>query len=221
MSKGFSIIELLIALAMSGIVMTAVYAAFKSQQDSYLAQDHVVEMQQNIRAGLDLLVRELRMAGFDGGRNVSDVTCSLNGTGTSRAPGILGVASNRLDFSMDLNLDGACADSNENLSYYVYTDGAGVNKLGRKEGASPVQAVAEHIENLEVVYLDLNGLATAVLDDIRSVQISILARSRNLDRSYTDTKTYTTASGAVWGPFNDNVRRRFQITTVNLRNLGI
>ncbi|MDX9964747.1 prepilin-type N-terminal cleavage/methylation domain-containing protein, partial [Desulfobacter postgatei] len=64
-NAGFTLIELLIALAISGIVLVGVYAQFTSQQASYIAQDQVVEMQQNLRAGITYMTQELRMAGYD------------------------------------------------------------------------------------------------------------------------------------------------------------
>ncbi|MGD9662582.1 MAG: hypothetical protein AB7U63_15045 [Porticoccaceae bacterium] len=51
------------------------------------------------------------------------------------------------------------------------------------------------------------------------MQISLLARADRPDTQFTNTETYTTASGAVWGPYNDNFRRRFQIITVQCRNM--
>jgi len=130
---------------------------------------------------------------------------------------------------MDLNGDGDCADTDENLSYYIYTSG-GVDKLGRRDNTSAfhstpttptVQAVAEDFEDLEFVYLDSSQAATTILDDIQSIRISLLARARNPDRKYTDSKTYTTAATTTWGPYGDNLRRRFQITAVKLRNVGL
>ena len=73
MNRGFTLVELLIALAVSGIIMTGIFSAFKTQQDSYLAQEQVAEMQQNLRASLYIMTREIRMAGYDGG-NGSSVT---------------------------------------------------------------------------------------------------------------------------------------------------
>ena len=226
MNKGFTLIELLIALAISGVIMTGVYAAFKSQQDSYLAQEQVAEMQQNLRAGLYIMTSELRMAGYDGGNNSSDSSCNLGATGTACSPGILAVTNNRLEFSMDLNSDGDCADTGENLSYYIYTASDGIDKLGRRDYSdSAVQAVAESFDAIEFNYLDSSQTATTTANNVRSVQISILARARRPDRNYTDTKTYpsvgTTPGGATWGPFNDNFRRRFQTMTVKCRNMGL
>ena len=47
--SGFSLVELLVAMAITGVVMTAVFKIYTTQQDSYLLQEQVAEMQQNLR----------------------------------------------------------------------------------------------------------------------------------------------------------------------------
>ena len=63
-SNGITLIELVIAMFIAGIVSIAIFAAFKSQQKSYLIQNQVAEMQQNLRATMDIIARDIRMAGF-------------------------------------------------------------------------------------------------------------------------------------------------------------
>jgi len=233
MNKGFTLIEVLIVLVVSGIIMTGIYSAFKTQQDSYRVQEQVAEMQQNLRAGLYIMTKELRMAGYDGDNHTSHSSCNLYVPGTpgpAVAPGILAVTTTQIDFSMDLNHDGDCADSGENLSYHLYPSN-GIDKLGRRDNTSifhtppstpKFQAVAEDFENLEFVYLDSSQTATTTLDDIRSVQISLLAKARNPDRKYTDSQIYhTSAAGTPWGPYGDHLRRRFQSMVVKCRNMGL
>lgn len=220
-NAGFTLIEILITLVISGILMTSVYAAFKAQQDSYLAQEQVAEMQQNIRAGMEILVRELRMAGYDVNRNGSK-------TGTA---GITAANANNITFSSvvdgdgnDNNNDGTVDELGElrTIQYRLYDAyGDGDNDLGRQDGAAAIGAVAENIQAIEFQYLDSSGVVTATLPDIASVQISILARASQPDSNYVNNQTYTTASGVVWGPFNDNTRRRFEIVTVKCRNMGL
>ncbi len=229
-SVGFTLIELLIAMAVSGIIMTGVYSAFKSQQDSYLAQEQVAEMQQNIRAGLYLMTSEIRMAGYDPlGIAGSTITTATQG---------------RMGFSQDVtdnagtgDGDGDTADSNENITYGFangfdndadgIVDGNGVAPLGRNTGGG-FQAVAESMQALEFYYTLVDGtqsLAPADPNTVSAVQISILARGRLPDLNYSDTRTYptvgTTPGGATWGPYNDNFRRRFQTITVKCRNMGL
>lgn len=62
--KGITLIELLVALTISGILVAGVYRTFVSQQHTYTVQDQVVDMQQNVRLAINRMTRELRMAGF-------------------------------------------------------------------------------------------------------------------------------------------------------------
>lgn len=63
-TKGFTVIELLIALAITGIVATSIFTVFQSQQNSYALQDQLTEMQQNLRGAMMMISRDARMAGF-------------------------------------------------------------------------------------------------------------------------------------------------------------
>jgi prepilin-type N-terminal cleavage/methylation domain-containing protein len=63
-NKGVTLIELLIALVMSSILIAAIYSVFISQQKSYVVQEQVVDMQQNVRISISRMMSEIRMAGF-------------------------------------------------------------------------------------------------------------------------------------------------------------
>ena len=65
--KGITLIELLVALTISGILVAGIYRTFIHQQHTYTVQDQVVDMQQNVRLAINRMTRELRMAGFGGG----------------------------------------------------------------------------------------------------------------------------------------------------------
>lgn len=234
--RGFTLVELMIAMAVGGIVMAAVMTAFLSQHRSYIAQDEVVEMQQNARVAMDMLVRDIRSAGYDPNGLGAGITAIGNGTeldpddNTKRLP---------LQFTRDNG-----AGVLETIAYSLYdayenaappgNDGL-VDDLGRNEGGGR-QAVAENISQLEFLYLDANGAPTAVLNDIRSIQISILAVASRPDQNFTNTMVYCPASNpfnpltglctnpapaTIWGPYNDNLRRRLLTTTVQCRNLGL
>jgi len=62
--KGITLIELLVALSISGILVAGVYRTFVSQQHTYTVQEQVVDMQQNVRLAINRMTRELRMAGY-------------------------------------------------------------------------------------------------------------------------------------------------------------
>jgi prepilin-type N-terminal cleavage/methylation domain-containing protein len=63
-NNGITLIELLVALVITSILVAAVYRTFLSQQKTYTVQEQVVDMQQNVRAGINRMMREIRMAGF-------------------------------------------------------------------------------------------------------------------------------------------------------------
>ena len=208
--KGFSTVELLVAMAISGVVMAAIYSAYYSQQKSYSTQDQIVAMQQNLRAAMFHMEREIRMAGYDP-------------TGEAGA-GIVSASANSINVTMDItdnpgtapDGDGDTLDTNEDVTYSLYTANS-IQKLGRNS-----QPVAENIDALDFVYLDENGNVTANLSNIKSVQISLVARTNRGDQGYTNTTVYSNQQGTViYTALGDNVRRRLLTVEVRCRNLGL
>jgi prepilin-type N-terminal cleavage/methylation domain-containing protein len=63
--KGVTLIELLIVLVISVTLVGGIYRLFVAQTRAYTVQDQVVEVQQSIRGGMEIILRDLRMAGYD------------------------------------------------------------------------------------------------------------------------------------------------------------
>lgn len=72
--KGVSLIELLVALVICGIVVAGAYRFFITQTRAYSVQDQVIEAQQNVRLAMEILLRDLRMAGCDDDSMKSTIT---------------------------------------------------------------------------------------------------------------------------------------------------
>lgn len=225
--SGFTLIEIMIALLISSVILGSVFMTYSSQQKSYVVNDRLTEVQQNLRAAMIIMAKDIREAGCDP-------------TGNANA-GILLATKGRFQFTKDIaghtinasQGDGDLDDSNEDISLGFSptndTNGdgianAGAANLGRDIGGG-YQPIAENIQAIEFNYILDDGTSTntpnsSQLNDIRAVQISILARASALEQNFSSPLTYTTASGAVWGPFTDNYRRRFVSTTIQCRNLG-
>ena len=60
--RGFTLTELLVVAAVLGMILAAVVLVQQQGQQAYIFGSHRVEVQQNNRAALELIVRELRSA---------------------------------------------------------------------------------------------------------------------------------------------------------------
>ncbi|MDF1592336.1 MAG: prepilin-type N-terminal cleavage/methylation domain-containing protein [Desulfobacterales bacterium] len=206
--NGFTLVEILVAMVVSGLVLSGIYSTYQSQQRSYILQEEIAQVQQNLRAAMYLLTRELRMAGFNPSGNAGAGIVTGEWTNTS------------LRLTKDDNGDGDVTDSGEDLTYSLYTAG-GIQKLGRKNPATN-QPVAENIQELWFVFLDANNVETAVLSNIRSVEVTLVARAGRPTTDFVNTFTYSNKSGTkTFGPYNDGYHRRVLSEQVNCRNLGL
>jgi|GEM_PF-1032410 len=71
LEAGFSLIEVMAALVILSIALTAVFATFISQQKSFTIQNRVAEMQANLRQAVEYISRDIRLAGYGIPGNVS------------------------------------------------------------------------------------------------------------------------------------------------------
>jgi type IV pilus assembly protein PilW len=204
--EGYTIVELLVAIAISGIFMGAIYSAYTSQQRATLGQEQVSAMQRNLRSAMYFMEKEIRMAGCDP-------------TGKAGA-GITTAAVNTISFTEDGDGDGAVTNMTYNLS------GSDLLRNG--------QRIAENIDAINFVYLDGEGTR---LDDgggnvtdpenkdkIRSVQVTVVARTGKQDPHYTDSTSYQNKiPETIFTPTGDGVhfRRKVLRTSIKCRNMGL
>ncbi|MBW1856266.1 MAG: prepilin-type N-terminal cleavage/methylation domain-containing protein [Deltaproteobacteria bacterium] len=83
LQEGFTLVELMIAVAISSIFLGAIYQIFIGQRKSYSLQNDITEMQQTIRASEHIMVREIRMAGY----KVPEVNMKVDVPGTDFTDG--------------------------------------------------------------------------------------------------------------------------------------
>lgn len=223
---GFTLVELMIALAMSGIIIAAVYAAYIAQQRSESNQGQVVQMQQNVRAALELMGQDIRMATYDPGDDANAK--------------IVTATNSQLRFQMDLNDDGDFGDADEDITYSIDND---ADNDGKSDGTTDKTsqllrqntnvsvadiAIAEYVKGIEFFYRPIDdefiptrSPAAGDLDDIQSIQITVLMQAAQRDAKYINNQTYSAIGGTVWGPYGDGFRRRLLTYTVSIRNQGL
>ena len=198
-SSGFTLIEILVGLAIFSIVITFLVTSKIRQTDQGVTSQQAVEMQQTARSVILLMTNEIRMAGYN--PHYKDYRPGIT-FADSAALTFTKVAS---DDSVDNNGDGTVDEDGEleTISYaFQDADGDGDTDITVDFNGSGAQLVAENISALAFSYFDDTGTAlgapVADPEEIRSIGISVTVTTdiNELARS-TDNNTRT-LSTVVW-----------------------
>lgn len=193
--RGFTLAELLVVVALVGLVMAGLLGLIMSGQQAFWFGSNQVDAQQNLRVGIERMVREIREAGYDpvppdtapatcasppcytfsaiaAGQTATSLMLQYNwngsGTPTSGSHIDAGLVNDPLRCPA-----GTAACRGEQVTYSF-----GGGNLTRQESgvdATP-QVVASGLTGLTFAYLDQNGNVTAVSANIRTVTISATAQ---------------------------------------------
>lgn len=201
--KGFTLIELMIAMAVGLVLLAAVYSFFILQNKELNKQEQVAVMQDNARMAMDMMTREIMMAGYGATSSLPRCVGTTTATNTP-CVGITAANTNSISFSADLDNSGSTTSgSNENITYDLYTTAAGVQVLGRSSNGGSHQPVVENIypsgtePALSFTYLKADGSPITGSPDlslIRSIQIVITARTANVDPATGNYRYFTLTS---------------------------
>jgi Tfp pilus assembly protein PilW len=116
----------MISLGLLSIVMTAAYSVYQVQLNTVMVQESRQEAQEYARSILHVMVREVRNAGY-------------TPTGASCA-GIVAANSQSIQFRSDLNGDGDCSDTEEDITYSY---DAGAKEITRVAAGSAAQTLTD------------------------------------------------------------------------------
>ena len=179
--KGFGILELIISLAIGLIILAALITTFVAQNKAYSVQEQVTEMLQAARAGMEIMGREIMMAGFDPSGNMQT---SDSDSEDDDFVGISLPASNPssvIEIHADLNGDEDTADANEHITY-AFSSG----RVTRNAG-SGAQTLIENVKSFSVTFWQADGETHATSDgDIRQVRVVLEVQTSRADPSFPD-----------------------------------
>ncbi len=180
---GFTLIELMIAMAVGLVLLGAMYGVFTMHNKTFGTQEQIAEMQQSARAAMDMMTREIRIAGY----NPAGVT--FDG---------IPYDADKLQMYADLDGDGNTNGTNEYIKYTMDSDYP--FEIRRDTGGGR-QEFALNIQSFTFVYLKADGVTAVTTsadnDNIRQIRITITARTGRPDLDYTPNggyRTYTLTS---------------------------
>lgn len=190
--SGFTLVEVLVTIAMMSIFTAAAMAVLIPLSRSYTTTDVASSAQQVVRMAVEVMASDIRLAGLD-------PLQQLKGFDSSGLPlaGFQEASATSIRFTCDRVPDGEeeangeIEDSNfENINYYY--DAATQSLNLRLYAGAPVQTtqpLVDNVTSLRFRYYDRDGNETGDLDEIRSVQISMTVEEEagmegTVERSY-------------------------------------
>lgn len=169
--KGFSLIELLIAMVIVSVCSLAIYSVFITSSRSYTTQNVTADVQQSVRAALEVMLQDIRSAGLD-----------------PTASGVFGIEwaeASKIRFTSDSidaglgDFNGVLDDTNSERITYVL-QGTQLNQILYETTPSEnSEPLLSGVQNLDLTYFDADGadLGSPVpalrLRDIRTINVSI------------------------------------------------
>jgi Tfp pilus assembly protein PilW len=163
--------ELLVAMVMSTILLTAIVAVYFAMTGSYSTESARTTVQQNIRDGLALMAQDIRMAGLD-----------PMGTAGS---GFTITESTDIEYITDLDFDGAfTANNNERVRYYLNGNNQLVQILDNDSDTE--QVLLENVSALNFDYVYEDGATTPSMVVITMTVEAPAGREGSVSRTLTE-----------------------------------
>ena len=142
--KGVTLIELLVALVICGMVAAGIYQVFIAQSKAYTVQDQVVEVQQSVRSAMEILLRDLRMAGFDNDNILSTITIT--------SP-IANLSDNSITVNYEYYDKSLAQYQKHTVAYWRNGDSSSlIRQLTVDDVASPQETLLENVDQLDFMY---------------------------------------------------------------------
>lgn len=148
--RGFSLVELLVAMAIMLAVSSSMLGLVNSARGAFEIDLERADMQQRARVSMDALIRDLLMAGA--GRQVPPIAPYRRGLSSPDPPGSVFVDRVSLTY---VPPDAAVAVT---TTYARRVDAAGVLQLTRYDGLLTELPVVDHVTGLRFEYFDAAGL---------------------------------------------------------------
>ncbi|TRZ74575.1 MAG: hypothetical protein D4R93_06340 [Deltaproteobacteria bacterium] len=130
--KGFTLVELMVAMGVTMVLMGAVYMAVNAAQRHSSAIERKVAVQQDVKPALDLMTMEIGMASYNPNATTGNWLLASDCLAVSSNQGYLGVqeaTANALTVEMDINAD--CTVDSDPICMRNYSGNPNPNEVIR------------------------------------------------------------------------------------------
>jgi len=196
-THGFSLLELLIVLAVFSFIVGGIFNNLTQSQKRYQFEQEVSEVQQAARNAADIMEREIKLAGFP---IASYYDSALNWTSANServAAGFITLGATNLVFEADLLEDGIVDRVEYRLNGTTLERSARDKTAGGGAPAAVYQTLATNVTALTFSYLNSTGSATTVPADVRSVGILFNINTTSVDPQNRNQRTITLQTRAA------------------------
>lgn len=193
MSKGFTLVELLIALFVGALMMTAVYGIVNMAQKSSSGIERRVVSQKDVRGALDLMALELRMASYNPQPEDTSIwksAANCTSAGTSAYKGIQAATASSITIEMDANDTQVINDFANEIITYTHNGNTITRAANCGTAQTFIGGTIVRIVNTAAVpvfrYFDYNNAEittnlTARIPEIRAIEITLVAETEDDD----------------------------------------
>lgn len=228
--RGVTLIELMISMAISLILLLGVISIYVTSKHSYVVQDGMARQQENGRFAVEMLTRDLRMAGFPKDNHLAAFVVASTADGGSTAADTI-----TIQYESDTDCLGQPTPANScgtnACAINRYSIDANNNLICLGNGGVASDVIAEGITNMQILYgIDTDsspdGIANkyntwanvtvAERDKIVSVRFGLLARTPAAVKKAASTTSHTLLDQTV-AVNTQNIHRAYSSTVV-LRN---
>jgi type IV pilus assembly protein PilW len=154
-ASGFSLPDLLVSLAVVGLLMAGVLTLLQAALGAYAFGTARVEAQQSARIALERMVKELRDAGYDP-------------TGAGLAA-VLTAEPERVVFQRDLNGNGVIDPTHERVTFLLRPG----ETVLRRDAGGGAQPIIEGVRRLALTYYERGGAGTTDPTRVAAIQIEL------------------------------------------------
>ncbi len=204
--KGLSLIELMIAIALSIFIVAAMISLFVNSKQNYRMNENMSRLQENARFAVSFISRDIRMADYRACVKADHRDNAISGKNDKGLNG-----SDTVNILWQSNICGT-ANTTDTIAYSIQNNSSGNPALFRSTDGGDPEELVEGIEDLQILYgqdTDNDDVpnyyvdAAGVTDMAQAISVRFTLVARTLESNL------TTGGGRITRNFT---------TTVTLRN---